>query len=147
MAETKNLCAQIDLALHTKVCEEREKAGQTTSQYITQLLTEYYEMKENGGKSDMANSGNRTMAFQISEELFQRIKRHLERESKRLGRKYTQREFVLDLITEALDAAEAAEEAPEAGQEEGEDLEPTLAENTPVEAESEPEKPEYDAGW
>ena len=111
MAETKNLCAQIDLALHTKVCEEREKAGQTTSQYITQLLTEYYEMKEHGGKSDMANSGNRTMAFQISEELFQRIKRHLERESKHLGRKYTQREFVLDLITEALDAAEAAEEA------------------------------------
>ena len=147
MAETKNLCTQIDLALHTKVCEEREKAGQTTSQYITQLLTEYYEMKENGGKSSMENKGNRTMAFQISEELFQRIKRHLERESKRLGRKYTQREFVLDLITEALDAAEAAEEAPEAGQEEGEDLEPTLAENTPVEAESEPEKPEYDAGW
>ena len=34
MAETKNLCAQIDLALHTKVCEERERAGQTTSQYI-----------------------------------------------------------------------------------------------------------------
>ena len=38
MAETKNLCAQIDLALHTKVCEEKEKAGQTTSQYIAQLL-------------------------------------------------------------------------------------------------------------
>ena len=55
MAETKNLCAQIDLALHTKVCEEREKAGQTTSQYITQLLMEYYEMKENGGKTTMAN--------------------------------------------------------------------------------------------
>ena len=95
----------------------------------------------------MANSGNRTMAFQISEELFQRIKRHLDRESKRLGHKYTQREFVLDLITEALDAAEAAEEAPEAHQEEGEDLESTLAENPPVEAESEPEKPGHDADW
>ena len=71
----------------------------------------------------MENKGSRTMAFQISEELFQRIKRHLERESKRLGRKYTQREFVLDLITEALDAAEAAEEDPEAHQEDGEDLE------------------------
>ena len=68
---------------------------------------EYYEMKENGGESSMENKGNRTMAFQISEELFQRIKRYLERESKHLGRKYTQREFVLDLITEALDAAEA----------------------------------------
>lgn len=147
MAETKNLCAQIDLSLHTKVCEEREKAGQTTSQYITQLLMEYYEMKEHGGESSMENKGNRTMAFQISEELFQRIKRYLERESKHLGRKYTQREFVLDLITEALDAAEAVGEASGTRQEEGEDLESTLAENTPVEAESEPEKPGYDADW
>mgnify|MGYP002545372006 CR=1 FL=1 len=124
MAETKNLCAQIDLALHTKVCEERERAGQTTSQYITQLLREYYEMKENGGKSDMANSGNRTMAFQISEELFQRIKRHLERESLRTGRKLTQRDFVLGLIEQALAEAEASlapQEAPESTEEAPED--------------------------
>lgn len=113
MAATKNLCAQIDLALHTKVCEERERAGQTTSQYITQLLREYYEMKENGGKSDMANKGNRTMAFQIPEELFQRIKRHLERKSDRLGRRVTQREFVLDLIEEALSKAESEEPLPQ----------------------------------
>ena len=117
MAATKNLCAQIDLALHTKVCEERERAGQTTSQYITQLLTEYYEMKENGGKSDMANKGNRTMAFQIPEELFQRIKRHLERESDRLGRRVTQREFVLDLIEEALSKAESEEPLPQENEE------------------------------
>ena len=59
-------------------------------------------------------SGNtRTMAFQIPEELFQRIKAHLERETQRTGRKYTQREFVLGLIEEALNEAErqAAEEA------------------------------------
>lgn len=56
----------------------------------------------------MADNGHRTMAFQIPEELFQRIKRHLDRESARLGRKYTQREFVLSLITAALDEAEAS---------------------------------------
>ena len=59
-------------------------------------------------------SGNtRTMAFQIPEELFQRIKAHLERETQRTGRKLTQREFVLNLIEEALIEAEedAAEEA------------------------------------
>ena len=111
MAETKNLCAQINLALHTKVCEEKEKAGQTTSQYIAQLLTEYYEMKENGGITAMANNGNRTMAFQIPEELFQRIKRHLDRESERQGRKVTQREFVLGLIESALTQAESDEAA------------------------------------
>lgn len=106
MAETKNLCAQIPLELHAKVCGEREQREQTTGQYITELLMEYYEMKENGGKTTMADNGSRTMAFQIPEELFQRIKQHLERESARNGRKVTQREFVLGLIEEALEQAE-----------------------------------------
>ena len=43
---------------------------------------------------------------EIPETLFQRIKTHLERETQRTGRKLTQREFVLGLIEEALEAAE-----------------------------------------
>lgn len=122
MAETKNLCAQIPLELHAKVCGEREQREQTTSEYITQLLMEYYEMKENGGKATMASNGSRTMAFQILEEPFQRIKQHLERESARSGKKVTQREFVLGLIEEALEKAEAASAEEETTQEDrGED--------------------------
>ena len=71
-------------------------------------------------------SGNtRTMAFQIPEDLFQRIKAHLERETQRTGRKLTQREFVLGLIEEALNEAErlAAEEAGQ-GNAPGEDADP-----------------------
>ena len=62
----------------------------------------------------MANN-SRTMAFQIPEDLFQRIKAHLERETQRTGKKLTQREFVLGLIEEALEAAErqAVESGPE----------------------------------
>ena len=112
MPETRNLCAQLPLALHAQVCEAREAAGLTTAQYITQLLTEYYEMKENGGKITMATN-SRTMAFQIPEELFMRIKTHLERETARTGRKLTQREFVLGLIEEALEAAERQADSPE----------------------------------
>ena len=59
----------------------------------------------------MTNNNTRTLAFQISEDLFQRIKTHLERETQRTGRKLTQREFVLGLIEEALKAAEQQEEA------------------------------------
>ena len=59
------------------------------------------------------------MAFQIPEELFQRIKRHLERETLRTGKKLTQRDFVLNLITQALDEADA---------------ENTAEQNTPTEA-------------
>ena len=95
MAQTRNLCAQLPLDLHAKVCEAREQSGLTTAQYITSLLTEYYAMKENGGKEVMMNGKTRTLAFQIDEDLFNRIKAHLERETQRTGKKYTQREFVL----------------------------------------------------
>lgn len=105
MPATKNLCAQIDLDLHRKITETREQLGQTTSEYITNLLIEYFKMKENGGKATMA-ANSRTMAFQIPEDLFQRIKAHLERETARTGHKLTQREFVLGLIEQALDEAE-----------------------------------------
>ena len=105
MTATKNLCAQISLDLHQKISDAKEAAGLTTAQYITNLLLEYYEMKEHGGKTTMANN-SRTMAFQIPEDLFQRIKAHLERETQRTGQKLTQREFVLGLIEEAMEAAE-----------------------------------------
>lgn len=62
----------------------------------------------------MATKG-RTMAFQISEDLFQRIKTYLERETVRTGRKLTQREFVLGLIEEALETAERAAQGGDPG--------------------------------
>ena len=105
MAGRKNLCAMIPIELHQRVTESREAAGLTNNDYITQLLTEYYDMKENGGNNTMAN-GSRTMAFQISEELFQRIKTHLDRERIRTGKRLTQREFVLGLIEAALNEAD-----------------------------------------
>ena len=73
----------------------------------------------------MTNGKNRTLAFQIDEELFQRIKAHLERESARLGRKVTQREFVLNAIigvlnmSEPMDVDEAGVSPCEAGAEDG----------------------------
>ena len=107
----KNLCAMIEEDLHTKVCEERDKAGMTNGEYVTMLLTEYYTMKENGGNTMAQESGKeRTLAFQISEDLFQRIKAHLERESRRLGSKVTQKDFVIGLIEAALAEAEAEQE-------------------------------------
>ena len=72
MAQTKNLCAQVPIDLHQKISEAREQAGLTTAQYITNLLTEYFEMKENGGNEIMTNGKTRTLAFQISEDKSER---------------------------------------------------------------------------
>ena len=75
MEQKKNLCAQIPLSLHDRVTEAREQSGLTTAQYITNLLIEYFEMKENGGKVTMAANNTRTMAFQIPETLSSGSKR------------------------------------------------------------------------
>lgn len=114
MEPKKNLCAQIPLSLHNKVREEQEKSGQTLSDYITTVLTEYY----NGGKKSMEYT--KTLAFQIPEDLFYRIKDHLAREKERTGKRLSQRDFVLGLIERALEEAEAQDTA----ETEGGDTEP-----------------------
>lgn len=98
MEQTKGLSCQIPESLHARVTAERIVANQSLSEYITALLTNYYE---DGGKNNMAQT--RTMAFQISEELFQQIKDYLTYESERQGRKVTQKEFVIGLIEDALE--------------------------------------------
>ena len=45
----------------------------------------------------------RTLAFQIPEELFQRLKDHLSQEAERTGKRISQKEFILGLIQRALD--------------------------------------------
>ena len=45
MAEQKNLCALIPIDLYDRVSRAKDQAGLTTAQYITNLLTEYFEMK------------------------------------------------------------------------------------------------------
>ena len=97
MEERKNLCAQIPITLHSRVRQEQVESGKTLSEYITEVLTAYYE----GGNS----MASRTLAIQISEELFEKLKAHISAECQRQGRKITQKEFILSLIEQALEEA------------------------------------------
>lgn len=99
---TKNLCAQIPESLHARVREEQEHLGQTLGAYITQILTEHFEQKEKGGKAMSENT--RTLAFQVSEDLFGRLKAYL------AAHHVSQRQFVLGLIEEALEEWEQESE-------------------------------------
>ena len=125
----------IPLDLFNRVGEAREKTGLTNSEYLTALLTEYYDWKEKGG-ADMAqeNSRTRTLAFQMDESLFQRLKAHLERETRRTGHRLTQREFVIGLIEKAI--AQGEQEGSDSGRttapEEDEQEAPTAAESNSV---------------
>lgn len=86
MNAKKNLCAMIPADLHAKVIAEKEQlALSTLGEYVELVLKEHFE----GGKTIMA--ATKTLAFQISEELDQRLKNFIAAEKKR-GRKISQKE-------------------------------------------------------
>lgn len=99
MVETKSLCAKISVELHNKVTQCKDESGLTLNEYVEKLIIEYYELKEM--KSNMAT---RTLALQISEELFVRIKKHVDATPH-----LTQKAFITEIITKALDDLEKAE--------------------------------------
>ena len=99
MEERKNLCAMLPVALHTRVRQEQEKAGMTLGEYVEALITEYYDWKD--GK--IMTGEMRTLAAQIPAELFDRLDRYLKE------RGIKKKDFLVDIITRALEEAEAAE--------------------------------------
>ena len=117
MADKKNLCAMIPADLHARVRQEQERSGQTLSEYVEQLIQNYYDMKENTKMTgDM-----RTMAIQLPEELFERLKAYLKKNNLK------QKQFIIGLIEDALeeDEAEDTAEQPET-EEAGEPDEPDM---------------------
>ena len=108
--EKRNLCAQIPISLHSRVRQEQEASGQTLSEYMTHLITDYYHMKED---HQTMNTETRTVAFQVPPELFEKFKAYLQRHGLK------QKEFFLACIQRALsdettaDAAEPEPQAPE----------------------------------
>ena len=64
MAEkTRNLCAEIPEELHCKVRQRQNESGKTLSQYMTWLITTFYEQEGAKNMEEMV-----TTAFQKIEE-------------------------------------------------------------------------------
>ena len=96
MADKKNLCAMIPADLHARVRQEQEQSGKTLSEYVEQLIQNYYNMKEN-----IKMTGDmRTMAIQLPEELFERLKAYLKKNNLK------QKQFIIGLIEDALEQDE-----------------------------------------
>ena len=112
--ETKGVTCKIPLDLHNRITEEIKQNESTMSKFIEQIILEHYAK----GATTMGKT--RTMAFQVSEELFQQIKEYLARYEQTYHRKLSQKEFVIGLIEQAL--AEADEEFEAAKAAEAEDL-------------------------
>lgn len=129
--ETKGITCKIPLDLHNRISGEMREKELTVSQYIELVIREHMD----GG---IAMGKTRTLAFQVSEELFQRIKDYLDRYEQTYRRKLTQKEFVISLIEQALEEAEEEFEAAgvarqeEQAEEGGEAAEAPETEDTPA---------------
>lgn len=93
--EKKGITVKIDAGLHAEVRQYLESHGMTMAEFVTQALQDELHPKIN--IQEDKNMGNmRTIAFQVPEELFQRIKDYLQ------SNNMTQKEFMLGLIENEL---------------------------------------------
>ena len=138
--EMKNICGKIPVELHEKLKLEVEELGISIPKYLEMVIEEH--MTRKGEKANMADL--RTVAVQVTEDLFSRLKAVLARNGMK------QKDFLIGLIEDAIEKEEAKwdEESvePEAEEPETEALEAEtdgeMTEPDEAEADEEPTEPE-----
>lgn len=93
-AEKKGITVKVDAELHAEVRQYLEENGLTMAEFVVKSLRDELYPKFTEEKS-MGNM--RTLAFQVPEELFRKIKDYLQRNN------LTQKEFVIGLIENEIE--------------------------------------------
>ena len=133
--EMKNICGKIPVELHAKGQRVAEELGISIPKYLEMVIEEH--MTRKGERTNMADL--RTVAVQVTEDLFSRLKAVLAKNGMK------QKDFLIGLIEEALEKEEARwkAESEEAEETEGEPAEAEMEDPEPEEtepAESEPDE-------
>lgn len=144
--EKKGITVKIDAELHAEVRQFLDKHEMTMAEFVTLALQDELHPKIN--LQEGKNMGNmRTLAFQVPEELFQKIKDYLQRNN------MTQKEFVIGLIETEINRdlsqrATFSEEMPEeqSGPQETEDNEEHENGDFEEDLVAEDEEPEEEQG-
>lgn len=139
MPEMKNICGKIPVDLHERVRQEIEEKESSTQIFIQQVIEEHFMRK---GESSMAA---RTIAVQVNEDLFGRLKEVL------LRKGCKQKDFLLEIIEQAIAAEEAkwkgegeqadSEEPEESDAKESDEEEPEAAQESKRDEGEEPSEP------
>ena len=94
--EKKGITVKVDADLHAEVRQYLESHGMTMAEFVSLALQDELHPKMNV-QEEKAMGNMRTIAFQIPETLFQRIKEYLQRNN------MTQKEFMIGLIENELE--------------------------------------------
>lgn len=94
--EKKGVTVKIDAELHAEVRQYIENHEMTMAEFVTLALQDELHPRLNI-KEDKDMGNMRTLAFQVPEELFQKIKDYLQRNN------MTQKQFVIGLIENEIE--------------------------------------------
>ena len=133
--EMKNICGKIPVELHEKLKLEVEELGISIPKYLEMVIEEH--MTRKGEKTNMADL--RTVAVQVTEDLFSRLKAVLARNGMK------QKDFLIGLIEDAIEKEEAKWKAESEEAEETEEPETAKSEPDEESVEPEAEEPETEA--
>ena len=103
MPEVKGITVKIPADLHAEVKAYLEAHGMTMGEFIAQAVD--HELHPKLEQEDKNMERMRTLAFQVPDSLFQRVKAYLERNH------MTQKQFVVGLIEAELEQNEAQYQA------------------------------------
>ena len=95
-SEKKGITVKVDASLHAEVKRYLEENGITMSEFVSRAIDNELHPKINQTEVKIMEN-MRTMAFQVPESLFQRIKDYLRIHN------MTQKDFVIGLIEDELD--------------------------------------------
>ena len=105
MPEMKGITVKIPADLHAEVRAYLEAHGMTMGEFIAQAVDNELHPKIQITQEDKNMERMRTLAFQVPDSLFQRVKAYLERNH------MTQKQFVIGLIESEIEQDEAQYQA------------------------------------
>lgn len=128
--EKKGITVKIDAELHAEVRQYLEQHSMTMADFVTMALQDELHPKIEQ-KEEKSMEKMRTLAFQVPEDLFQKIKDYLHRNN------MTQRQFVIGLIENEIERDLTERQAQTEAQEPTEDQDEETEELTEDAAEEE----------
>lgn len=105
--ETKNISGKIPVELHQRMWEELERTGMKVSDFLEKVIEEHFiRQEEEMRRKQESNEVTRTLAITVPDSFFKRYQRCLEIEREKHEGRYTNKDFLTDIIRKKMEEIE-----------------------------------------
>ena len=136
--ETKNISGKIPVELHQRMWEELERTGMKVSDFLEKVIEEHFiKQEEEMRRKQESNEVTRTLAISVPDSFFKRYQRCLEIEREKHEGRYTNKDFLTDIIRKKMEEIELEAGISQDSQKEPESMVEEKTEESAVESPAE----------